>query len=100
MNIKEIVYGRVKSCNFNNEKVEIVVEVKEDENVEKLIRDAKNFVAKQLGDEVIGTYSVSAFCDNCKKRWEYGDNIEIPRGKQINEVNCPYCGSYGTLRNI
>lgn len=53
MKAKEITYGRVKSCNFNNEKIEIVMEVEEGEKADDVLEKAKQFVAKRFGESVI-----------------------------------------------
>ena len=47
---KQITYERVKSCNFNNEKIGIILEVEEGEKAERVLEKAKIFVNKQLGE--------------------------------------------------
>ena len=43
---KQIIYERVKSCNFNNEKVGIVLDIEDGEK-------AKIFVKKQFNETVM-----------------------------------------------
>jgi len=53
MRAKEITYERVKSCNFNNEKIGIVLEVENNERAEDVLEKAKVFVQKQFGERVM-----------------------------------------------
>ena len=53
MKAKQITYEKVKSYNFNNEKIGIVLEVEEDEKAEDVLNKAKMFVNKQLGEVVM-----------------------------------------------
>ena len=53
MRTKTITYERVKSCNFNNEKIGIVLEVEDDEKAEDVLEKAKQFVQKQFGEKVM-----------------------------------------------
>jgi len=53
MKAKQITYERVKSCNFNNEKIGIVLEVEENEKAEDVLEKAKVFVKKQFGETVM-----------------------------------------------
>lgn len=48
MKAKEIIYERVKSENFCNEKIGIVMQIDEDENAEDVMKIAKEFVAKEF----------------------------------------------------
>jgi len=50
MKAKQIIYEKVKSCNFNNEKIGIVLEVEEFEKAEDVMKEAKRFVNKQFGE--------------------------------------------------
>jgi len=50
MKAKQITYEKVKSCNFNNEKIGIVLEVEEFEKAEDVMKEAKRFVNKQFGE--------------------------------------------------
>jgi len=53
MKAKEIIYERVKSFNFNNEKIGIVIEIEEGERAEDVMEKAKIFVQKQFGEKVM-----------------------------------------------
>jgi len=53
MKAKQITYERVKSCNFNNEKIGIVLEVEDGERAEDVMGKAKIFVKKQFGETVM-----------------------------------------------
>ena len=53
MKAKEIIYERVKSENFCNEKIGIVMQVDENESPEDVMKIAKEFVAKQFGEEKV-----------------------------------------------
>ena len=53
MKAKEIIYERVKSENFCNEKIGIVMQVEEYECAEDVMKTAKEFVAKQFGEEKV-----------------------------------------------
>jgi len=53
MRAKQITYERVKSCNFNNEKIGIVLEVEDNEKAEEVLEKAKIFVQKQFGETVV-----------------------------------------------
>jgi len=50
---KQIIYERVKSCNFNNEKIGIVLDVEDGEKAEDVLEKAKIFVKKQFGEIVM-----------------------------------------------
>jgi len=50
MKTKQITYERVKSYNYDNTKVGVVIEIEEDEIPEFVMEKAKEFVAKQLGE--------------------------------------------------
>ena len=50
MKAKEITYERVKSYDYNNEKVGVVLEVEENENTDDVFEEAKRMVAKQFGE--------------------------------------------------
>jgi hypothetical protein len=52
MKAKQITYGKVKSCNFNNEKIEIVLEVEEGEKAKNVLEKAKQFVNMKFGEIV------------------------------------------------
>ena len=52
MKAKEIIYERVKSFNFNNEKIGIVLEVGDGERAEDVLEKAKIFVQKQFGEKI------------------------------------------------
>ena len=49
---KQIIYERVKSENFNNEKVGIAIEIENGEKAEDVLEKAKLFVKKQFGEMV------------------------------------------------
>ena len=53
MKAKQITYEKVKSCNFNNEKIGIVLEVEDGEKAEDVFKKAKMFVQKQFGENVM-----------------------------------------------
>jgi hypothetical protein len=53
MKAKEIIYERVKSFNFNNEKIGIVIEIEEGERAEDVMEKAKIFVQKQFGEKIM-----------------------------------------------
>jgi len=53
MKVKQITYEKVKSCNFNNEKIGIVLEVEPNEKAEDVFKKAKMFVDKQFGEVVM-----------------------------------------------
>ena len=53
MKAKQVTYERVKSCNFNNEKIGIVLEVEDGEKAEDVFKKAKMFVQKQFGENVM-----------------------------------------------
>jgi len=53
MKAKQIIYERVKSCNFNNEKIGIVLEVEENERAEDVLEKAQIFVKKHFGELVM-----------------------------------------------
>lgn len=96
MKAKQITYERVKSVNFNNEKVGIVYELDEGENPEEIMKKAKDFIAKQLGDVIEESYYVSGRCKNCGELFGlYGNkSLEISVGKSISEHRCPNCGCF------
>jgi len=48
---KQITYERVKSCNFNNEKIGIVLEIETGETATDVLAKAKEFVKKQFGED-------------------------------------------------
>ena len=50
---KQIIYERVKSCNFNNEKIGIVLDIEGGEKAEDVLEKAKIFVKKQFGEIVM-----------------------------------------------
>jgi len=49
---KQITYERVKSCNFNNEKIGIILEVEEGERAIEVLEQAKIFVKKEFDERV------------------------------------------------
>ena len=51
MKAKQITYEKVKSCNFNNEKIGIVLEVEDGDRAEDVLEKAKLFVQKQFGEK-------------------------------------------------
>ena len=53
MKAKQITYEKVKSCNFNNEKIGIILEVEENEKAEDVFEKAKLFVNKSFGEVVM-----------------------------------------------
>lgn len=53
MKAKQIIYERVKSYNFDNEKIGIVLEVEDEERAEDVLEKAKIFVQKQFGEKVM-----------------------------------------------
>ena len=53
MKAKQITYERVKSYNFNNEKIGIVMEVEDNEKAEEVLEKAKMFVQKQFGETIM-----------------------------------------------
>ena len=52
MKAKQVTYEKVKSANFNNEKIGIVMEVEDGEKAEDVLEKAKLFVKKQFGEMV------------------------------------------------
>jgi len=66
-----------------------------DEAPEEVIKKAKEFVAKELGEEIKKTYSVRTKCGNCGyKDWVF----EVEYGKRISDYACPNCGCYDLTR--
>jgi len=53
MKAKQITYERVKSCNFNNEKIGIVLDIEDGEKAGEVLEKAKIFVKKQFGEVVM-----------------------------------------------
>lgn len=53
MKAKQITYEKVKSCNFNNEKIGIILEVEENEKAKDVFEKAKLFVNQQFGEVVM-----------------------------------------------
>ena len=51
MKAKQITYEKVKSCNFNNEKIGIVIELEDFEKAEDVLKMAKEFVQKQFEEK-------------------------------------------------
>jgi hypothetical protein len=47
---KQITYEKVKSSNFNNEKIGIVVEIEDGETATEVLEKAKKFVQRQFGE--------------------------------------------------
>ena len=50
---KQIIYERVKSCNFNNEKIGIVLDIEDGEKAIDVLEKAKIFVKKQFNETVM-----------------------------------------------
>jgi len=53
MKAKQIIYERVKSYNFNNEKIGVVLDVEDNEKAKDVLEKAKIFVKKQFGETVM-----------------------------------------------
>jgi len=94
MKAKQITYERLKSENFNNQTIGIVLDVEDYESAEEALQRAKDWVAKQLGEEVGEFYLVSARCKNCGEIFgTYGSSLlKIPYKQNIESYNCPKCG--------
>jgi len=95
MKAKEITYERVKSYDYNNVKVGIVINLEENDSPESVMEKAKEFVAKQLGEEVKESYNVSARCKNCGKIFgAYGsETLKIPYKQAMERYPCTECAS-------
>ena len=53
MKVRTITYSRLKSLgNYENEKIEVTVEVAEDETPIEVLNEAKAFVKKQFGESL------------------------------------------------
>ena len=103
MKAKQIIYSRLKSEDYNNQTIGIVLDVEDYESAEEALQRAKDWVAKQLGEEVKESYEVKAHCNNCGKNFDsyYGNKpLKIPCKQTIESYPCPECGCVGLVRDI
>jgi predicted RNA-binding Zn-ribbon protein involved in translation (DUF1610 family) len=46
-----------------------------------------------MATENVNTYKIDANCTNC----DFSGEVEIPKGKTLEEISCPTCGNKKSL---
>ncbi len=98
MKVRTITYSRLKSLgNYENEKIEVTVEVAKDETPIKVLNEAKAFVKKQFGESLDAETCMKPKRKIMLNNPHHSSTIKCPNCETFNDFNKNDCINCGTI---